>query len=213
MKSICLMSGGKDSFLAAVIASEQGLELEWSLTVLPQEDSMMFHVPNIRLAEKVASILDLRTEFVPEDDFADALEKAKSRGIECVVSGAIASEFQKTRIERLCTEYGLVSFTPLWMKDQDMVMAEIVNSDVRAIIVSVSAEGLTQDFLGRMIDSALISDLRSVSERRAINISGEGGEYETFVVGYSGRKSLRIVDKEIIWAGSSGSLVIKKVES
>lgn len=207
------MSGGKDSFLAAVFAMEQGLDLRWSLTVLPETDSMMFHVPNIRNAEKVASILGLHTEFVEEGEFANALQKAKISGVECVVSGAIASEYQKTRIERLCTELGLVSFTPLWMKDQNLILREILNSDIRAIIVSVSAEGLGKDFLGRRLDENLISDLRGVSEKIHINISGEGGEYETFVLGYAAGEDLNIEESEIIWKESSGSLVIRKLRN
>lgn len=213
MKTVCLMSGGKDSFFSAVIAMEQGLDLEYSITVLPEKDSMMFHVPNIKLAENVASILGLRTVFVEENAFREALEDARSKGVECVVSGAIASEYQKTRIERICTELGLMSFTPLWMKDQDLVLREIIRSQVRAMIVSVSAEGLGPEFLGRYLDNDLLEDLKKVREKIPINISGEGGEFETFVTGYSFFKDLKITESEKIWQGSSGTLKINKIES
>lgn len=211
MKAVCLLSGGKDSFLSAVMGLEQGMDIRYSLTVLPENDSMMFHVPNIRYAENAASILGLRTEFTEEQNFRNALEEAKGKEIECVISGAIASEYQKTRIERLCTEIGLVSFIPLWMKDQERIMEEIINSEIRAMIVSVSAEGLGIDYLGRYIDGGLIADLKEKSEKVPINISGEGGEYETFVTGYGGGKSIDITEKEIVWKGSAGILVIKKV--
>lgn len=212
MKSVCLLSGGKDSFLSAVYAMEQGIDVVRAITVLPEEDSMMFHVPNIRFAEQVASILDLSVEFVGEDKFAESLADASKHGIECVISGAIASEYQKTRIERLCTELGLVSFTPLWRKTQRAILDEIINSEVHAIIVSVSAEGLGREMLGRKLDMALIEELENISASREINIAGEGGEYETFVTGYDGKKELVITESEISWSGSSGALIIRKIE-
>ena len=44
MKSVALMSGGKDSFLSTLTAMEQGFDVSLSLTVIPQEDSFMYHV-------------------------------------------------------------------------------------------------------------------------------------------------------------------------
>lgn len=209
MKSVCLLSGGKDSFLAAVIALDQGLEITYALTVIPEDDSMMFHVPNIGFAEMVASILDLKTIHVRESEFQAAIEEIAREGNECIISGAIASEYQKTRIERLCTENDLISYTPLWRKDQERILKEVTGSDIGAIIVSVSAEGLGEEFLGKVIDDELINALKNVSKRIEINLAGEGGEYETFVVSYNGRKKIEVREKEVLWKGASGFLIIK----
>ncbi len=46
MKGIALISGGKDSYLSALIALINGIEIEKTITIKAQTDSMMFHFPN-----------------------------------------------------------------------------------------------------------------------------------------------------------------------
>ena len=50
MKAIALFSGGKDSFLSAMMAEEQGYEILYGVTVVPEEYSMMFHYPNSKIS-------------------------------------------------------------------------------------------------------------------------------------------------------------------
>ena len=42
---------------------------------------------------------------------------ANTHKIDCVVTGAIASEYQNSRIERICSELGLRSIAPLWRRE------------------------------------------------------------------------------------------------
>ena len=106
MKAAALISGGKDSFLAALIGSEMGMDLVSAVTYIPVQDSEMFHVPNIKNAELVSSLLDLGTIYFDESEFESSFMDLKRSEIECVISGAIASDFQKTRIEKYCTNAG-----------------------------------------------------------------------------------------------------------
>ncbi len=206
------MSGGKDSFLASIISISQGVKLEYALSVLPEEESLMFHVPNIRHSHRVSSLLGLKTRYIKERDFEEYLSGLRNDGIECVVSGAIASDYQKTKIEKLCTQHDLVSCTPLWRKEQETIMMEVMNSGIEAIIVSVSAEGLDTSFLGRVLNFDLLNRFRELIKRREFNISGEGGEYETFVTGMRGYGNLSILKSKIHWSGSSGYLEILEIE-
>ncbi len=212
MRAIALLSGGKDSFMAAQIAREQGYEIEAALTVIPEEFSMMFHYPNAAKAEQVAALLDIPWFTTCESKFKVAIENYAGKGIEAVISGAIASEYQKTRIERLCTKLGIESFTPLWRKNQRDILDEILLRGIKAMIVSVSAEGFDDNDLGKIINENYIEELESKNLKYGINISGEGGEYETFVLGCRGSKQLEVTKYKKVWEGSHGYFIIEELE-
>lgn len=215
MKAVSLFSGGKDSFFSALIAMEQGFEVEYAITIDPEEYSMMFHYPNTTAADLAASLLGMRVIHIRESEFISALETARSQGIEAVISGAIASEYQKTRIEGICTELGMVSYTPIWRKDQYLLMKEMIGSGIGAIVVSVSAEGLGEEDLGRSIDNDFINKLAGIDRRIGINVAGEGGEYESFVKELEGHGSIELEKTRKVWKGSGGYLIIdsgRKIE-
>ena len=212
MKALALLSGGKDSFLAAQIALEQGYEIEAALTVIPEEFSMMFHYPNAAKAEQVAALLGLQWYTTCESKFPSAIENFVERGVGAVISGAIASDYQKTRIERICTRLGIESYAPLWRKDQKSVLDEILLRGIEAMIVSVSAEGFDDDDLGRIINENYIEVLQNKNLKYGINVTGEGGEYETFVLGCRGCKRLEVTKFKKVWEGSHGYYVIEELE-
>lgn len=203
------MSGGKDSFLAALVAQDRGYEISRAVAVIPEADSMMFHVPNIRLAEKVAELIDLETEFVDEINFDSMFGKLRNEGIRSVISGAIASDYQETRIERLCTESDLISVAPLWRLDPFVVLNELILRGIGAVIVSVAAEGLNDTHLGKKIDAGFVNELRELAKRYGIHPCGEGGEYESIVESYGNRISVDLDKAERHWEGSAGYIRIR----
>ena len=207
MKAFALLSGGKDSFLAATIAMEHGMDVEAALTVLPEEFSMMFHYPNANRAELVAGMLGIHWQATSEQDLENQCLRMKKDGFSSMISGAIASEYQKTRLEKLCTETGLISYTPLWHKAQKLALEEILLRNIGAMLVSVSADGFTRSDLGAVIDQNFVAELEERNRRYGINITGEGGEYESFVFSYGARK-ISIDSSHVTWEGSHGYLVI-----
>ena len=211
LKAVALMSGGKDSFLSTVIALEQGMDIVEAITVIPEEFSYMYHFPNADKAAFVSGLLNLRSEYVNENNLASKLKNFAESGVGTLISGAIASDYQKTRIENLCTNLNMRSFTPLWRKDQEDVLIEIIRRGITPIIVSVSADGFTKEDLGRVIDENYLVELKKKEEKFGINISGEGGEYETFVTypGYGTR--LNLTKSHILWEGSHGYLLLDEV--
>ncbi len=211
MKTLALLSGGKDSFLSAQIAMEQGYDVAAALTVIPEEFSLMFHYPNAAKAEMVASLLGVPWATTSESEFAETIEKYVKQGFGAITVGAIASEYQKTRVERLCTKLGIMSFIPLWRKEQMFILKELQLRGIKAMIVSVSAEGFNENDLGRIIDEDYIGELEKKNSRYGINVSGEGGEYETFVVSARGMGELEIVESSKVWEGSHGYLLLKSV--
>jgi diphthine-ammonia ligase len=137
------------------------------------------------------------------------LELKRTRGIDCVVTGAIASEYQKWRIETICYELGLRSVAPLWRKNPGQLLAEQVEMGFDFIVTACMAMGLGPDWLGRLIDSKAVDELKGISRRYGISLIFEGGEAETYVLNapiFSRR--IRIVEARPVWKGDSGSLDI-----
>lgn len=132
MKLGVLFSSGKDSNYALHIMQERGYSIECLITIKSRNpDSYMFHTPNIDLARLQAEamglpLLETFTEGEKElelEDLKNAIIQAqKEFGIEGIVTGALYSSYQKDRIEDICNELGLESFSPLWHMDQEQEM-------------------------------------------------------------------------------------------
>lgn len=51
-----------------------------------------------------------------------AYAKQQMPGIQAVASGAIASDYQRLRVENVCARLGLVSLAYLWHQPQDQLL-------------------------------------------------------------------------------------------
>ena len=209
MKAVALFSGGKDSFLSAMIAEEQGYTIEYGITVVPEEYSMMFHYPNSKMSEYAASLLGFPIKYIAESEYKGYVEDISMKGMGAIVTGAIASDYQKTRIEKLCYGFRTIVYSPLWRKKQDYVIEQLLLRNIKAMIVSVSAEGFTADDLGSTIDENYFLHLKDLENKYGINIAGEGGEYETFVYGLE-NKSIDKMNSKKVWKNSGGYLLLDK---
>lgn len=54
--------------------------------------------------------------------------KRQIPSVTAVCSGAIASDYQRLRVESVCSRLGFVSLAYLWKQDQSMLLQEMVNS-------------------------------------------------------------------------------------
>lgn len=173
MKAAVLFSGGKDSTMAIYKAINEGWEVEYLLSVHSRNPhSYMFHVPNIHLAPLISQALEIpllqaETPGEKEEELKDlknALSKLKEKGIAAIFTGAIASQYQRSRIDQLCQEIGLESHAPLWHRDPEEYMNEIIELGFEVIITSVAAEGLDESWLGRKIDEDLLKELKNSTQ-------------------------------------------------
>ncbi|XP_058101566.1 diphthine--ammonia ligase isoform X2 [Magnolia sinica] len=123
----------------------------------------------------------------PDDEVEDMfilLNEVKKQipSITAVSSGAIASDYQRLRVESVCSRLGLVSLAYLWKQDQSLLLQEMITNGIVAIIVKVAAMGLNPaKHLGREI-AHLQPQLLQLNELYGINVCGEGGEYETLTL-------------------------------
>ncbi len=223
MKLASLYSGGKDSTYSLYKALGAGHEVVVLISMKSKNQaSYMFHIPNIDLVKLQAKALGIplifrRTAGVKEEELADLqaaiLEAKEKYKIEGVVSGAVASEYQRQRIAKICDELGLESVCPLWHAEPEEYLSEFLRDGFEAIFTGVAAHGLTEKWLGRKFDSVALQELKELHQKFKVHISGEGGEYETLVVdGPIFKKKIVVENAENLWRGDSGFYLIKKAK-
>jgi diphthine-ammonia ligase len=111
-----------------------------------------------------------------------AFVQAALPGVQAVSCGAIASDYQRTRVERVCARLGLVSLAFMWNQPQARLLRDMIQAPVHAVLVKVAAAGLRPDrHLGAPL-AALAPALHALRRRFGINVCGEGGEYETLTL-------------------------------
>ena len=118
------------------------------------------------------------------EDEIQALESALSElEIDAVVSGALRSDFQKQRLECMCQRLNLHSFSPLWHQTPIEHLSGMVEAGFEIMLTSISCEGLDHTWLGHVLTESSLKHLHELSNKHRFNVDGEGGEYETFVLG------------------------------
>ena len=223
MKVVSLFSGGKDSAYALWYAGMQGWDIERLVTVFPErQDSWMFHFPALNWTSLQAEAIGIPQEKIVTngvkelelEDLANGLESVKNRlGVEAIVSGAVASEYQRTRLDNLCERLGLRSFAPLWHKNQRQLVKEEVEAGFEIIITACNAMGLNEQWLGKTLGPREVEELAKLSKKYGLSIAFEGGEAETFTLnGPVFRKRLRVGKSAVHWSGDSGYLELSDVQ-
>ncbi|MFA4719334.1 diphthine--ammonia ligase [Pyrococcus kukulkanii] len=212
-----LYSGGKDSNYALYWAVKSGLNVKFLVSMVSEnEESYMYHTPNINLTDLQARALGIPivkgfTTGEKEKEVEDLKRVLEGLKIEGVVAGALASRYQRERIERIANELELKVYVPAWGRRPEEYMRELVKLGFKFMFVGVSAYGLTQEWLGRVVDDAVIDELVKLRDKYNVHVAGEGGEFETFVLDMPLFKYRIVVDEaERIWDGLSGKLIIKK---
>jgi diphthine-ammonia ligase len=215
-----LFSGGKDSTLALHKAAEKE-EATCLITLISEnKESYMFHTPNIEVTALQAAALDLPlikrvTEGKPEAELKDleaAIAQAiKDFQIEGVVTGAVESVYQASRIQGICNRLDVWCFNTLWKKNQKALLNEIVAAGFKVIISGVFAYPLDRTWLGKQIDETMIARLVALSKQYSLSPSGEGGEIETTVLDAPlFKKKIEVLDFEVEAKGNSGVFRIKQ---
>lgn len=220
MKLGLLFSGGKDSTLALHIAAEHE-EINCLATIVSaNKESYMFHTPNIDLTRLQAEALNLPlitrvTQGKKEVELIDleqVIEDAKSKfQIEGIVTGAVESVYQSTRIQRICHRQKVWCFNPLWKKNQRQLLEEIIRRRFKVVISGVFAYPFEETWLGKEFDTELCTKLFGLEKQYGISPSGEGGEIETTVLDAPMfRKRIEVLEHKIEAKGNSGVFNITK---
>ncbi|XP_043285189.1 diphthine--ammonia ligase isoform X2 [Venturia canescens] len=205
MRVVALVSGGKDSCFNMMQCVAAGHDIVALANLYPvgkdELDSFMYQTVGHMGVEYIGKAMGLpmyreptfgrssmrEKNYLPtaDDEVEDLyrlLSKVKEKeNIEAVASGAILSDYQRIRVENVCSRLGLVSLAYLWRRDQDELLKEMIECSVNAVIIKVAAQGLEPKHLGKSI-SEMQHHLGIVSDMYGVNVCGEGGEYETFTL-------------------------------
>ena len=184
LKVVALVSGGKDSTMNMLRCVEQGHEIVCLGNLFPapaahtdELDSFMYQTVGHDGIEAIAACMELplfrrpiqpkgavnqELEYTPtagdevEDLFA-LLHYVKQQhpGVNAVATGAILSNYQRTRVEAVCMRLGLVSLAFLWQCDQTELLDEMIAAGVEARLIKVACMGLSpQKHLGMTLEQA-----------------------------------------------------------
>lgn len=206
MKVVALISGGKDSCHNMLHCIAEGHDIVALAHLKPAEldeaDSFMYQSVGHHQVHLIAEAMGIRffqrklkgssknvsldytvTEEDEVEDLYTLLQEVKRDvHVEAVSTGAILSDYQRLRVENVCSRLGLVSLAYLWRRDQGDLLKEMIDCHIDAIVIKVAALGLTAEkHLGKSI-SNLYPELMRLSKLYGLNVCGEGGEYESFTL-------------------------------
>jgi ABC transporter with metal-binding/Fe-S-binding domain ATP-binding protein len=210
-----LFSGGKDSMLAMHRMHAKGRMTELLITMVSDNDfSYMFHKPNIDFTSLQAEALGIRQLFATtkgekERELDDLRRVFKENNVTELITGAVASVYQKERIEAICRDLSITLHSPIWHIDPMEELAEL-SSRYNVIVTQIAAEGMEKEFLGARINKAFIDKLLKIQQRYRINLLFEGGEAESFVLDAPlFKKSIGITKRSTEFEGSVGRFIIE----
>ena len=193
MKLACLFSGGKDSTYAIHVAKKQGHDVVCLLSIFPKsEESHLLHHPNLEWTKLQSESMNIPqlTAISSSDDTGDELiiienllRHAKVQfQIDGLLHGGIKSKFQKEQFETLCSKLNLIPVAPLWETEPKKYMNDLLDSGFNFMMITVSSDGLDEQWLGKLILKSDIKILHNLSSKFGFNLNFEGGEAETFVI-------------------------------
>lgn len=223
MNVVALLSGGKDSLFNLYLSTLEGHKTVAIANLKPpagkdELDSYMYQTVGHQAIDIIAAALnkplfranitgtvknkDLEyTETIEEDDEVEQLycllrDMRQIHGIhfDAVSVGAIASSYQKHRVESICKRLNLTMLAYLWNENQDVLLQRMIDNNFDAILIKVACMGLTSDHIGKSIKS-MQPTLRKLEKDYGTNICGEGGEYETLVLDCPLYEKRVVIDK------------------
>ncbi len=194
-KAVVLFSGGKDSALALYKAAKsKKYKIVALAAILPKrEDSWLFHKPDKKLLKRQARELGLKLitqrssvknkgrELLGLKKLLDKVKRF-DKDIEVVIIGGIKSSFQGKRFTRIAEMKGLKTHAPLWNYTPEKLWKELLNNKFKIIITKISSEGLSKDFIGKVINKKTFEELKKLSDKFKFRLDFEGGEAETAVL-------------------------------
>lgn len=204
MKFVALVSGGKDSLYSIVKAIEYGHDLVCVANLAPLDETIVelnsfmyqsachnlvpliskclckplyrhsitgiaidqsLSYPNVMVGDEVEDLYNLL-----------CLVLLKHPDIEAVSTGAIASTYQRHRVEDICCRLRLQSLCYLWQRDRSHLLHEIVENGLNAVLVKVAGAGLIpHKHLGKCLGE-LSQELRRLNVKYGLDLCGEGNK-------------------------------------
>ncbi|MFB0560670.1 MAG: TIGR00289 family protein [Candidatus Lokiarchaeia archaeon] len=219
MKVAVLFSGGKDSSYVIQWCIDRSYTIKALVSIFSKRpDSYMYHVPNIELTRLQAQATGFShiirySSGIKEEEVKDLEAAVQPLDIDSIVSGAVASEYQRSRVALVSERLGLRSINPLWHTDPLIYLKDMIKRNFNIIFTGVYALGFNKNWLGRRLDESALEELVELNKNYGVDLSGEGGEYETLVLDAPFfKRMIKIIKSEKIWEKDSGYLDVKSAK-
>lgn len=189
-------TGGKDSCLALHLAQEQGLKIVGLVTFVPVGNPEFRAHPQTEMVQQ-AQRLGLKVHFLEvrepyKESYVEQMKWMKAAlGASAIVTGDIDYVGGCANWIVDCAERaGLEIARPLWQRDREWVMNELLSRGIQARISYVSHEAIPPSWKDRVIDRAFLAEMREVCRAHGIDLAGENGEYHTMVIAAPGMAAI-----------------------
>ena len=189
-------TGGKDGCLSCHQAMSDGFNVTHLLNFRDAKKKGSHTInPELLSAQMQAiGIPSIRADFISyEQEFKKVVHELNDNG--AAIEGAVFGHIRThdSLVYRICNDLGVKLIMPLWKRNSEQIISDLLEAGFDTIIVSVKAGLLGKEWLGRTIDRKFVSDLRRYNS--AIDPCGEDGEFHTFVIdGPLFKRRLEIVD-------------------
>ena len=184
-----LWSGGKDSCFACHRAISAGLKVthlvNFADASLGRSLSHGIGAPVLACQVRAVGLPLVQRPVLKgsyEAVFKETMRELKAMGVAGLVTGDIDFNAHRVWLERVCGEAGLVLHMPLWGMTPWEIMNGLVAVGFRALIVSLQAKALGEEWLGSEMSKSFFEELRKLEQSNQVHPCGESGEYHTLVI-------------------------------
>lgn len=187
-RALVAWSSGKDCAWALHALRRAGeVEVAGLLTTVTEAfGRVSMHATREALLDRQAAALGLpcRKVRIPspcsneryEQEMAVAIAAARADGITHVAFGDLFLEDVRAYREAKLAGTGVAPLFPLWGRHTGLLVREMIEGGLRAVLTCVDPRRLDRTFAGRTLDAALVAELPP-----GVDPCGENGEFHTFV--------------------------------
>lgn len=206
MKKAILFSGGKDSFFALQKSLEQGA-VDFLIGIESQAGDTQLHAgPEVNKAMRQAQLESLGLPYLQltlgagenylHELFVGLQALVQENEITHLVTGDLWHSYTSGIADMLAGALNVKLIRPARevcsAREHDMVyMSQVITYGIESVIVSVRQGSLPENFVGKIIDKALINKLAAMR----VDAAAEGGEYQSFVLAAPIMKGRIIIDE------------------
>lgn len=223
MNVAIMYSGGKDSNYAVKFALDKGWNIRYLLSVKPtRADCFLFHFATVEHTNLQAEALGLKHHLL-SCSVADPKKEAEivrqfvaaNEKVDAVILGGTGLQATQIRsIQEALRPHGVEVFAAHAGEDHEVLFEQMLKDGFRIMMTQFAAEGITKQWLGKIIDEKAYNELKVLSERYGFHLGAEGGSWDSFVIdGPTFKKKLLVEASEKVQESQySGYLVINKIK-
>ncbi|MDR2204180.1 MAG: diphthine--ammonia ligase [Nitrososphaerota archaeon] len=202
------LSGGKDSVYALYTVLMEGLDVKHLMFI---KTGGKAHLENKQMIELIAEATGIPYVIVGKNpqDVGKALKKLRAT---MLVSGVTTTPEHLNYYREILEPIGVKQYAPLFGKDPIAGLDEMYQTGFKCLIIEVdTALGANKNWLGKIMDQNIISEIKQRVAGKKINPIGEWGEYHTLVIdGPIYKKQINIEKTKTEWKNTKGYYLIKK---